>query len=150
MAKSAIHSTLWNHCILYFEWKSESERHFFLFHPCSRTHFDSYLPDNDSKKEKTRIFVQNDLFWTHTAKTKHFLVEFVLKRPPFIFKIRVCFANNFLTQMPSLYLKSDAKKSEIWLFSKMGHNLNFFQKNLLKRPPQNQKNYEDFVSHFFF
>ena len=51
--------------------------------------------------------------------------------------------------MPSLYLKSDAKKSKNWLFSKIGHNLNFFQKNLLKRPPQNQKNYEDFVSKFF-
>ena len=102
------------------------------------------------KKEKTQIFVQNDLFWTHTAKTKHFLVEFVLKRPPFIFKIRVCFLNNFFTQMPSLYLKSDAKKSKNWLFSKIGHNLNFFQKNLIKRPPQNQKKYEDFVSNFFF
>ena len=50
------------------------------------------------KKEKTQIFVQNDLFWTHTAKTKHFLAEFVLE---------IC-------------------------------------------TPQNQKNYEDFVSNFFF
>ena len=47
--------------------------------------------------------------------------------------------------MPSLYLKSDAKKSKNLLFSKIEHNLNFFQKILLKRPPQNQKNYEDFV-----
>ena len=34
-----------------------------------------------SEKEKNLFFVQNDLFWTHTAKTKHFLVECVLKRP---------------------------------------------------------------------
>ena len=107
-------------------------------------------PSKGGKQEKTPFFVQNDLFWRHTAKTKHFLVECVLKRPPFIFKIRVCFISNFFTQMPSLYLKSDAKKSKNLLFSKIRHNLNFFQQNLLKRPPQNQKKYEDFVSQFFF
>ena len=102
------------------------------------------------KKEKNPFFVQNDLYWTHTAKTKHFLVECVLKRPPFIFKIRVCFQINFFTQIPPLYLKSDTKKSKNLLFSKIRHNLNFFQKNLLKSTPQNQKNYEDFGSQIFF
>ena len=100
--------------------------------------------------------MQKYLFWTRTAEKKHFLVEYVLKRPPLIFQIKVCFLINFFFKTRCLYLKSGVKKLKYVFMQKYlfwtltAEKKHFLVEYVLKRPPLIFQIKVCFLINFFF